>query len=213
MVVAMSASSTGVDTTTPTPTTRCVPVMVFAHEAAGVLAPRSVIEKPRPREWIGDERGGEPVRVAHGRAEHDGAASGAAADEQRAEPADESIHHDGRAVLVGDVEAAGGPVVADVPHRRAEHVEVEVLGAVSGTQCGLEESPRFGLVTLHEQRRQSTHIVLLRRPTGGGVAARWRRGCDLVEVGEAHVPMSSDARAGKPAGADVSIRGHVVHAE
>ena len=28
-----------------------------------------------------------------------------------------------------------------------------------------------------------------------------------------HVPMSSDARTGKPAGADVSIRGHVVHAE
>ena len=116
-------------------------------------------------------------------------------------------------MLVGDVEAAGGPVVTDGSHRRAEHVKVKVLGAVRGAQCGLEESPRFRLVTPHEQRRQSTHIVLLRRPARGGVAAGWRRGGDRVEVGVAHVPMSSDPPAGKPPGADVSISRHVVHAE
>jgi hypothetical protein len=44
---AISESGSGVDTTTPVPTSRSAAVMVSTKDAVGVLAPRSVTENPR----------------------------------------------------------------------------------------------------------------------------------------------------------------------
>src|SRR3954447_11817739 len=127
MVEAMSSSSTDVETTTPTPTMRCVPPMAFAHDAAGVLAPRSVMEKPRPRSGsatsavaspCGSPTGAPSTMAPRVVPRRGGPGVGPSGGKKGPEPPDEPVHDDGRPVLIGHVESTGCPVVADAPHRR-----------------------------------------------------------------------------------------------
>src|SRR3954453_14580649 len=127
MVEATSASSTGVETTTPTPARRCVPATVIAHDAAGVLAPRSVMVKPRPRSGSATSAVASPCgspmgapstmvpRVVPRRGEkrRGGGGGGRGGGKKGPGPAGEPIHHDGRPVLVADVDASRFPVVTD----------------------------------------------------------------------------------------------------
>jgi hypothetical protein len=82
-------------------------------------------------------------------------------------------------------------------------------------QRGLDDVPRTTLVTLDETVDEPTGLP---RPVGPTSAARrcgtvGRTGEERVHVTSSHRPTLGPSRSRESAGADVAVRGHVVHAE
>ena len=66
--------------------------------------------------------------LVFGGAEHDHAPLAAAPGEARPHPANDALDDDRGTVLVGHVERAGRPAVADLPHGGRDHVHQHVVG-------------------------------------------------------------------------------------